>query len=353
MPFGITLFLIFLVLLECYYFFFDYLTSGLFAFHGYTLDSLSTVSYMLITLFLFFLVIVALYVIVRGFIFRKDYIRKFTIAFIIWVMLWALWGILIGNNVGAHSVLVIIYILMIVFLMTEYVKEYFREALYFTYGPYTLYTRRVELLSGKTLDIYFFSIKTPKSGTPTVIPEGYEVGVNERNGLPYLKKKGKFRPKEVEVYKHGKYTLYTRTVDLESGRTLDIYFFSSHKPKSGRQCPLPEGYEVGINKRNGLPYLRKKGRKPKVAEQKQKEKAEEPAHRKPSNVIYVVNRPQPGQVKGDWAVRSHGKIFSSHRTQENAINAIKAARKIAKDKDATVMIQGTDGKFRESLKPKK
>jgi len=72
-------------------------------------------------------------------------------------------------------------------------------------------------------------------------------------------------------------------------------------------------------------------------------------HRKPSNVIYVVNRPQPGQVRGDWAVRGHGKIYSQHRTKEKAI---KAARKIAKEKNATVMVQNTDGTFSEGFKPR-
>jgi hypothetical protein len=72
-------------------------------------------------------------------------------------------------------------------------------------------------------------------------------------------------------------------------------------------------------------------------------------HRKPSNVIYVVSKPQPGQVKGDWAVRSHGKIFSHHRTKENAI---KTAREIARKKEATVLIQNTDGTFSGSFKPK-
>lgn len=71
--------------------------------------------------------------------------------------------------------------------------------------------------------------------------------------------------------------------------------------------------------------------------------------RKPSNVIYVVNRPQPGQVRGDWAVRGHGKIYSQHRTKEKAIEV---ARKIAKERDATVMIQNTDGTFSEGFKPR-
>ena len=69
--------------------------------------------------------------------------------------------------------------------------------------------------------------------------------------------------------------------------------------------------------------------------------------RKPSNVIYVVSRPQPGQVRGDWAVRGHGKIYSQHRTKEKAIEA---ARKIAKERDATVMVQNTDGTFSEGFK---
>jgi len=71
--------------------------------------------------------------------------------------------------------------------------------------------------------------------------------------------------------------------------------------------------------------------------------------RKPSNVIYVVSKPQPGQVKGDWAVRSHGKIFSHHRTKQAAISK---AREIARKKEATVMVQNTDGTFSNGFKPR-
>lgn len=72
-------------------------------------------------------------------------------------------------------------------------------------------------------------------------------------------------------------------------------------------------------------------------------------YRKPANVIYVVSKPQPGQVKGDWAVRSHSKIFSHHRKKQTAI---KAARKVAKEKGATVLVQNTDGTFSEGFKPR-
>jgi hypothetical protein len=59
------------------------------------------------------------------------------------------------------------------------------------------------------------------------------------------------------VYKHENWTLYTRDVKLKKG-SITIYFFSARVPKSGTPCDLPEGYTVGVNKRTGLPYVRKK-----------------------------------------------------------------------------------------------
>ena len=71
--------------------------------------------------------------------------------------------------------------------------------------------------------------------------------------------------------------------------------------------------------------------------------------RKPSNVVYVVSSPQPGEVRGDWAVKDHEKTYSHHKTKENAINE---ARKIARKRNATVMVQNTDGTFSEGFKPR-
>jgi hypothetical protein len=83
---------------------------------------------------------------------------------------------------------------------------------------------------------------------------------------------------------------------------------------------------------------------------KKKQKIKKPMSRKPANVVYVVSKPQPGQVKGDWAVRTHRKIFSHHRTKQAAI---KKARNIALDRDATVLIQNTNGTFSDGFKPRK
>lgn len=58
----------------------------------------------------------------------------------------------------------------------------------YKHNGYTLYERDVELKNGGTQTIYFFSKKKPKSGTKTELPDGYEVGVNDSTGLPYLRK---------------------------------------------------------------------------------------------------------------------------------------------------------------------
>jgi hypothetical protein len=58
----------------------------------------------------------------------------------------------------------------------------------FTYKGYTLYSRDVDLKNGGHRTIYFFSKHTPRSGHAVAKPAGFHVGVNERTGLPFLKK---------------------------------------------------------------------------------------------------------------------------------------------------------------------
>ena len=59
------------------------------------------------------------------------------------------------------------------------------------------------------------------------------------------------------AYTKDGYTLYTRKVELNGGHVQQIYFFSKKTPKSGEPCDIPPGYKVGVNKRTGLPYLKK------------------------------------------------------------------------------------------------
>lgn len=59
----------------------------------------------------------------------------------------------------------------------------------FVFNGYTLFHKVVQLKNeGGKRTIYFFSKKKPKSGSMCAKPLGYHVGVNERTGLPFLKK---------------------------------------------------------------------------------------------------------------------------------------------------------------------
>ncbi len=59
------------------------------------------------------------------------------------------------------------------------------------------------------------------------------------------------------AYEHDGYTLHAREVQLKGGHKQVIYFFSQRQPKAGVPVDLPEGYTVVVNKRTGLPYLKK------------------------------------------------------------------------------------------------
>jgi hypothetical protein len=288
------------------------------------------------------LISIFLVLITLGFIQKKQWGRKLAILYLLWSLLWTIWGLIIGHNVILHSFLFVFFSSCIVVLYLDYIKDYFKITKVFRYGEYTLYKRDVCLKGGKLVLIHFFSKHEPKSGTPTVMPDGYEIGINDRSKMPYLKKIGKQKP-----YKVGAYTLYKKDVKLKNGNIVTIHFFSRKKPKSGKPTIKPEGYEVKFNSRSNLPLLKKK----EVDEgRKEYAKSKTMNKRKPSNVIYVVNKPQPGQVRGDWAVRSHRKIISHHRKKENAIQK---AKRVAKKTNATVLIQKTDGTFNRGLKPKK
>lgn len=58
----------------------------------------------------------------------------------------------------------------------------------FVYNGYTLYSRKVALKNGGDRTIWFFSKRIPNSGEKARKPAGFHVGVNERTGLPFLKK---------------------------------------------------------------------------------------------------------------------------------------------------------------------
>ena len=61
----------------------------------------------------------------------------------------------------------------------------------FTHNGYTLYARPTRTRGGGETTFYFFAKNAPGSGTPSTKPAAYDVGVNERTGLPYLRRHDK------------------------------------------------------------------------------------------------------------------------------------------------------------------
>ncbi|MCK5112133.1 MAG: hypothetical protein KAQ84_01195 [Thermoplasmatales archaeon] len=59
----------------------------------------------------------------------------------------------------------------------------------YMYKSWALYKGYVELKDGNTITPYFFSKRTPKSGIPCDLPNGYTVAFNSRTSLPYLNRK--------------------------------------------------------------------------------------------------------------------------------------------------------------------
>ena len=60
------------------------------------------------------------------------------------------------------------------------------------------------------------------------------------------------------AYKYKNYILYKKDVMLKCNKRQTIYFFSKRLPKSSTPCDLPDGYEVVVSERTGLPLLKKK-----------------------------------------------------------------------------------------------
>jgi len=146
-----------------------------------------------------FLTILSLIIIPYGFAKRKNSARIFTFVFLSYSLLRTILYISMTGEKTIGYLLFALFILSLMYLLMSSVKKYFGRITMaivpadiikeYTYGLYTLYTELVHLRNGKNQIIYFFSKKTPKSGTPTTLPDGYHVEVSKRSGMPFLKKR--------------------------------------------------------------------------------------------------------------------------------------------------------------------
>ena len=63
--------------------------------------------------------------------------------------------------------------------------------------------------------------------------------------------------KEIKGYKHKDYTLYKKEIMI-GDKKRTVHFFSKGEPDEGEPIELPAGFKVKINKKTGVPYLKKK-----------------------------------------------------------------------------------------------
>lgn len=70
-----------------------------------------------------------------------------------------------------------------------------------------------------------------------------------------VKEKPKQSPPSMCTYKG--YTLFKKETKTRDRKKTTIHFFSKEKPDNGMPAPLPKGYQIAVNKKTGVPYLKK------------------------------------------------------------------------------------------------
>jgi hypothetical protein len=66
------------------------------------------------------------------------------------------------------------------------------------------------------------------------------------------------KPSHRSTCTYEEYTLYKQETGKYGGKKTTIHFFSKEKPDMGDPAQLPNGYQIAVNKKTGIPYLRKK-----------------------------------------------------------------------------------------------
>jgi hypothetical protein len=196
-PIGVLVFIIFIIVLDAVYFF--SLANSLMSVHGDLTGFLSFSTFSIMRWIDVVLATLSLVIIPYGFVKRKNGARIYAFVFLVWSLFRAIAYISMTGEKIIGFPLFVLFIISIMYLLMSPVKRYFgknSKAIVpseimkeYTYGLYTLYSELVQLKNGKTQIIYFFSKRKPKSGNPTTFPDGFEVAVSKRSGLPYLKKR--------------------------------------------------------------------------------------------------------------------------------------------------------------------
>ena len=89
----------------------------------------------------------------------------------------------------------------------------------------------------------------------------YEVNKDQENkSSDVLESKEKHSSKKTvnkKPYRHGAYALYKKEISIGNDNTRVVRFFSKEPPEDSQPSPLPSGYEVKINRKTGVPFIKK------------------------------------------------------------------------------------------------
>jgi hypothetical protein len=89
-------------------------------------------------------------------------------------------------------------------------------------------------------------VETDSEGNNEKVTENVENDVTEE-------KKSK-----KDGFQYGDYTLYQKTITINDEEKRTIHFFAKDAPETGKPTDLPSDYEVKINRKTGVPYIKKK-----------------------------------------------------------------------------------------------
>ena len=193
---GLLILAAVLILTELYYWYpvytgtYEYMNS-LFVFSGWAIWVWSQV----------ILEFILVFSVTYGFYKRKNWARIYTIGYQCYTAFWAVVSMFIWHHdVLEHYIFFAISVVVVMYLMMSGVKKYFGVKIaddlpsstkpsFYRHGDCTLYKREVKLKNGGTRIFYYFSKEPSNKGKPCNKPDDYEVGINKRSGIPFLKKK--------------------------------------------------------------------------------------------------------------------------------------------------------------------
>lgn len=73
-----------------------------------------------------------------------------------------------------------------------------------------------------------------------------------------LPTKEPLKPASSPVCVYNEYTLFKRETTTRDRKKTTIHFFSRQEPENGQPSTLPDGYQIAVNKKTGVPYLKRK-----------------------------------------------------------------------------------------------